>query len=76
MVRMVPTNHFCEMSLQRSDPTIELLTKTHFIKNDNVQILGSAVLGRNKNPAGYHLSKTRDLNPSWNIPESNGKTVI
>ena len=37
MVRTVHTNHFYEILAQISDPKIEFLTKTHFLKNDHVQ---------------------------------------
>ena len=51
MVRMVHTNHFYEILAQISDPKIEFLTKTHFLKNDHVQNFRTCDSGQKK-PCG------------------------
>ena len=52
MVRTVHTNHFYEILAQISDPKIEFLTKTHFLKNDHVQNFGKLTFWPEKSPCG------------------------
>ena len=69
MVRTVHMNNFYETSLQISDPKIEFLTKTHFLKNDHVQNFGNELFGQKKAPAGWLHSKTKVVNTFRNIPD-------
>ena len=52
MVRTVHTNHFYEILAQISDPKIEFVTKTHFLKNDHVQNFGKFTFWQEKKPCG------------------------
>ena len=52
MVRTVHTNHFYEILAQISDPKIEFLTKTHFLKNDHVQNFWKLTFWPAKSPCG------------------------
>ena len=52
MVRTVHTNHFYEILAQMSDPKIEFLTKTHFLKNDHVQNFWKFTFWPEKSPCG------------------------
>ena len=52
MVRTVHMNHFYETSLQISDPKIEFLTKTDFLKNGNVQNFWKCTFWAEKSPCG------------------------
>ena len=52
MVRTVHTNHFYEILAQISDPKIEFLTKTHFLKNDHVQKFWKLTFWPEKSPCG------------------------
>ena len=52
MVRTVHTNPFYEILAQISDPKIEFLTKTHFLKNDHVQNFGKLTFWPEKSPCG------------------------
>ena len=52
MVRTVHTNHFYEILAQISDPKIEFLTKTHFLKNGHVQNFGKFTFWPEKSPCG------------------------
>ena len=66
---MVHTNHFYEILAQISDPKIEFLTKTHFLKNDHVQNFGKFTFWSEKNPAGWLHSKTKVVNTFPTIPD-------
>ena len=59
VVRMDHTDHFCEISLQISEPKIEFSTKTHFLKNGHVQILGNTLFGEKKGMRGGSTAKQR-----------------
>ena len=69
MVRTVHTNHFYEILAKISDPKLEFLTKTHFLKNDNVQISENLLFGQTKTPAGWFHSKTKVVNIFPTIPD-------
>ena len=69
MVRTVHTNHFYEILAQISDPKIEFLTKTHFLKNDHVQNFGKFTFWPEKKPAGWLHSKTKVVNTFPTIPD-------
>ena len=62
MVRTVHTNHFYEILAQISDPKIEFLTKTHFLKNDHVQNFWKWTFWPEKKPAGWFHSQTKVVN--------------
>ena len=63
MVRTVHMNNFYEISLGISDPKMEFLTKTDFFEKMTMsKILGNAVFGGKKAPAGCLHSKTEVLN--------------
>ena len=59
MVRMVRTNDFYEISLQVSDPNIEFLTNTVFLKKDHVQNLQNLFVANPKPPDGCPTAKHR-----------------
>ena len=69
MVRTVHTNHFYEILAQISDPKIEFLTKTHFLKNDHVQNFRKLAFGQKKAPAGWFHSKTKVVNTFPTVPD-------
>ena len=52
MVRTVHTNHFYEILAQISDPQIEFLTKTHFLKKCHVQNFWKLTFWPEKSPCG------------------------
>ena len=70
MVRMVHTNHFHEISLQISDPKIDISTKTICLKNDHVQMFGNAVFGKQKTLRDASRAEQNALNVFRNIPKS------
>ena len=72
MVRTVHTNHFYEILAQISDPKIEFLTKTHFLKNDNVQNSGKLTFWPEKSPCGVVPQQNEDCKhiPDHSRPNS------
>ena len=72
MVRTVHTNHFYELLAQISDPKIEFLTKTHFLKMAMSTISENLLFGQKKKaPAGWLHSKTKVVNTFPTVPDPN-----
>ena len=72
MVRTVHTNHFYEILAQISDPKIEFLTKTHFLKNDHVQNFGKYAFWPEKSPCGVVPQQNKGCKhiPDYSRPNS------
>ena len=72
MVRTVHTNHFYEILAQISDPKIEFLTKTHFLKNDHVQNFGKLTFWPEKSPCGVVPQQNKGCKhfPDYSRPNS------
>ena len=72
MVRTVHTNHFYEISAQISDPKMEFLTKTHFLKNDHVQNFGKLTFWPEKGPCGVVPQQNKGCKhiPDYSRPNS------
>ena len=72
MVRTVHTNHFYEILAQISDPKIEFLTKTHFLKNDHVQNFWKWTFWPEKSPCGVVPQQNKGWKhfPDYSRPNS------
>ena len=69
MVRVVHTNNFHEIYLQISDPKIEFLTKTHFLKNGHVQNFRKLSFCPKKKTCGVIPQQNNGVNTFPTIPD-------